>query len=662
MLRPRKMKYMEITVLKTDIDAVLEYLGKKAAIQFPASEEIAENNVISRIRKNIDRLLEAGLYSGVDLKTVNDESISAPGADTEEKTNNICSAIETLIDNEKKMVLERQRVRETINETKAFSKMNAPFSDFEHLSYLTLRIGKLDPKDLSLLRENMGDRAVIIPLDENRFIAACSKKGRFALDSQLKKVSYEAVKVPENYKGFSAEMIKNLNEQHQSLVKKIEEIRAEKEQLRAKYASDLKKLISSWRVAYVIEEIKARFVTTDSLYHFSGWTPADTVKTLNNDLSKITGGSIAIKTLSPEEVPSIKEGKEKVPVAMKHSAFVKGFEGVVFSYGAPLYGTIDPTALVAFFFTLMFGIMFGDAGQGFVLLLAGILLSKSKNYFSRFKKFSTPLISVGIASMIMGVLAGSVFTNELLLTAPTRAVTGVVFGKPTDRILHILPLASTGGSITKLFYFFGFTIAIGVIVNSLGLIINIFNRCTLKKYQAAFFSKTGLAGLFLFWYALFIALRIILGGKFEAYDFAGIFIPLFFIFFGHVIWRLISKEKPVLENGFLAFMMEGFVEVLETVSTYFSNTVSFLRIGAFALAHAVFSFIVFYFTETLAHSGAAGTLSAVFLIIIGNAIIIALEGLIVAIQVIRLQYYEFFNKFFVETGVEFAPFRFKNKE
>ena len=263
--------------------------------------------------------------------------------------------------------------------------------------------------------------------------------------------------------------------------------------------------------------------------------------------------------------------------------------------------------------------------------------------------------------MIMGLLAGSVFTNEHLLTAPTRAVTAAITGNPMDRILHILPMASEGGSITKLLYFFAFTVAIGVIINSLGLIINIFNRCVFKKFQAAFFSKTGLAGLLFFWYALFIAVRIISGGRFEAYDFAGLLIPVICIFFGQVIWRTIAGEKPVLENGLLSFIMEGFVEVLDTVSTYFSNTVSFLRVGAFALAHAVFSFIVFYFTDQLASSGIAGTFSAALIMIAGNAIIIVLEGLIVAIQVIRLQYYEFFNKFFVETGVEFAPFSFKDR-
>jgi V/A-type H+-transporting ATPase subunit I len=68
---------------------------------------------------------------------------------------------------------------------------------------------------------------------------------------------------------------------------------------------------------------------------------------------------------------------------------------------------------------------------------------------------------------------------------------------------------------------------------------------------------------------------------------------------------------------------------------------------------------VFRFSEELARSGIAGSVSAVLLMILGNIIIIVLEGMIVAIQVVRLQYYEFFNKFFIETGVEFAPFRFK---
>jgi V/A-type H+-transporting ATPase subunit I len=358
----------------------------------------------------------------------------------------------------------------------------------------------------------------------------------------------------------------------------------------------------------------------------------------------------------------VRDGEEKVPVSLQHGAFARGFEGVVFSYGAPLYGTIDPTPLVAIFFTLLFGIMFGDLGQGFVLLLAGLVTSKyGPRLFAKFRNYSTPLIAVGAASMVMGLLTGEIFTSENLLAVPTRAITGALTGNPVDRILTIMPLAEKGGSVKKLFYFFGFTIGIGVILNSVGLIINIINRCIVKKYEAAFFAKTGLAGLSLFWYAVFIALRCIFGGRFEWFDLVGILVPSFCIFFGPLIWRCIARERPVLQHGLITFIVEGFVEILETVSTYISSTVSFLRVGAFALSHAVLSYIVFRFTEELARSSGspAGSISALLIMIFGNLVIIVLEGMIVAIQVVRLQYYEFFSKFFTETGVEFAPFRFR---
>jgi V/A-type H+-transporting ATPase subunit I len=86
--------------------------------------------------------------------------------------------------------------------------------------------------------------------------------------------------------------------------------------------------------------------------------------------------------------------------------------------------------------------------------------------------------------------------------------------------------------------------------------------------------------------------------------------------------------------------------------------VSFLRVGAFALSHAVLSFIVFTLSGMVSQI-AAGPIFSMIIMIFGNGVIIILEGMIVAIQVIRLQYYEFFSKFFTETGVEFSPFRFR---
>jgi len=664
MIRPRKMKFIEMTVFKNDMDMVLEYLGKQAAIQFSETDKTNDNAAVMRIRYIIDRLTAAADFLGIDLSVETNENYTIPRSKEEELTEKICSLIDSLRERKNKLEDENNHIRETFNEVQAFSKMNMPFSELEQLSYLTLRFGRIDAKDHSALREELGDRAVIIPLGEgNRVLAASSKKGRFALDSSLKKYSFEPVAVPKDHTGVPSEMLDSLIKQRKRLEKEIEIIDLEREKIKQGETSDIRRLVLLWNMALTIEVIKSQFTSTENLYHFSGWTPADNAADMSKDLFKLTSGRVAIKAYSPEELPSVQEGKEKVPVAMKHSKFVKGFEGVVFSYGAPLYGTIDPTPLVAVFFTILFGLMFGDVGQGFVLILAGIFTSaKGPKVFSKFKSYSVPLISVGIASMIMGLLTGSIFTREDLLIAPTRFITEAITGKPLDRFLHIMPMASEGGSLMKMLFFFGFTVAIGVILNSAGLLINIINRCILKKYEAAFFSKTGLAGLLMFWYALSIALRVIFGGRFRWFDCFGLFIPVFCIFFGPVIWRIISKERPVLEHGLMTFIMEGFVEVLETVSTYISNTVSFLRVGAFALSHAVLSFIVFRFSEALANSGIAGSLTAVLIMIFGNIIIIVLEGMIVAIQVVRLQYYEFFNKFFVETGVEFAPFRFKNKQ
>jgi V/A-type H+-transporting ATPase subunit I len=180
----------------------------------------------------------------------------------------------------------------------------------------------------------------------------------------------------------------------------------------------------------------------------------------------------------------------------------------------------------------------------------------------------------------------------------------------------------------------------------------------MKKYEKAFFSKTGAAGLFLFWYAIFIAARVIPGGRLAWFDAAGLAVPVSCIFFGPMLWRVIAGKRPVFAEGIMVFIMEGFVEVLETASTYISNTVSFLRVGAFALSHAVLSFIVFTLSE-MVREAPVGALFAFIIMIFGNAVIIVLEGMIVAIQVVRLQYYEFFSKFFTETGVEFSPFRFR---
>jgi len=692
-LTSRKMKRVQMTVLRSDVNTVIEYLGRHKVMHFVVSDSVyvnvssviddsksakVESANIAKVSGDSDLLRINGLmeklrssceFLGVELPAEPAPDSVLPVKSDEAMCEKLCSAISALKEREIAIRQGKQSVEEAYGEAKAFSNLNAPFADLDQLSFLTLRVGRLDPKVQDDLKETLGERAVIIPLGgegSDRVLAASSRKGRFALDSELKKTPFKPITIPEGYQGVPGELLEGLEGRLKIAEKELEEIENEKSRMREETRAALYRFGSILLMAITAEEIKSRLVSTSSVYLLSGWIPADMINQTAGDLSKITHGRTAIRIYVPDEVPEVKDGSEKVPVSLKHGGFVKGFEGVIFSYGAPLYGTIDPTPLVAIFFTLLFGIMFGDSGQGAVLLLLGLLTTGRFRRLAGFKKYSTPLIAVGISSMVMGFITGEVFTREELFVAPTRAITAAITGRPVDRLLTIMPLAEHGGSVIKLFYFFGFTIGMGILLNSLGLIINISNKCILKKYEEAFFAKTGLSGLLLFWYAIFIALRcIFFKGRFEYFDLAGIIVPCICIFFGPLIWRCIARERPLLSHGIMTFIMEGFVEVMETASGYISNTVSFLRVGAFALSHGVLSYIVFRFTEELAHSGGGGpigSISALLVLIFGNLVIIVLEGMIVAIQVVRLQYYEFFSKFFTETGVEFAPFRFRKSE
>lgn len=255
--------------------------------------------------------------------------------------------------------------------------------------------------------------------------------------------------------------------------------------------------------------------------------------------------------------------------------------------------------------------------------------------------------------MIMGLLTGEFFTNETLLEPFAYWVTGL-FGKPHAPIVKLMP---SGTDTSAMFAMFGVAIAVGFLINTIGLIINITNKFIVRKPGRALFGKTGLAGACFFWYIVALVVRVLFFHQTASrFDFIVIGVLMFFAAFGEPFERLVDGERPIAENGIGALVISGVVELIEVISTYLSNSVSFLRVGAFALAHAVLAFVISMLADMIGSPG--GIIVTVF----GNALVIVLEGMIVAIQVVRLQYYEFFSKFFNETGVEFSPFCFTYKQ
>ncbi len=665
MAKTAEMKLLELMVLKNDISAVIEYIGKKENFQFQSKlKDSAANDAEGEESLNIDShfydsLSKAYTELGYDSSLAGIKDCSAPCDDDRKKASDIIAAYTDLKTRIADATDEAHKVNEAYKEAMAFSNLKVSYSELEHLSFLSLRIGRIPENQYEDLKYRLEGSAVVIKLgnDSSHILVSSSKKGRFALDAELKNHNFVELEVPAEFKGVPESALKGLEQKKAEADKNLKELIAEKSNFAETHQAQIEKLLGSFTIAVQIEDVTRRLESTELVYRITGWIPASETENYMKGLDELTEGRIAIRAYEPFEVPSVMSGKEQVPVKLKHGKFVKSFERMIFSYGSPVYGAIDPTPFVAVFFTILFGIMFGDFGQGLFFVLFGILMLCNVIKVGGWNKFAPIFMAIGISSSIMGLLTGEFFGTETVLEPFAEWVTGL-FGTPRAPILKLMPSADPK-SIYVMFGVFGVAVAIGFVINTCGLVLNIINNLGRKRYAEALLGKNGLAGAVFFWYVIALVLRIVLAKHaVAAYDVIIILVSLFFAAFAEPFERALNHEKPLFENGFGTYVISGAVELIEVVSGYLSNTVSFVRVGAFALSHAVLNFTILTLTEMV---GGPRSIGGIIVLIAGNALIIVLEGMIVAIQVIRLQYYEFFSKFFHETGKEFKPFRFELK-
>ncbi|MHB0896755.1 MAG: V-type ATP synthase subunit I [Spirochaetales bacterium] len=684
------MRRMELLLLKSDIDSALRYLSSKNCFQiiFPetapppetkekqtaaaAQAEASEEAYLARLDGALAKLGQLGTCLGLGQ---GDMDLGAARLPDDALLDDIDRISSSCAENEKVRLAQKRKLddlEESLRELRAFAGLSLPFEDIGKLSFVSMRLGKVDPDKIPALDRALDDRAAIIPLDDSgSIVAVASRKGRFALETELAKAGFVRMNIPPDFRGVPADALIALQTSYEEAKENLAALESRRKAEAERVSPAWIAMLSSVKLGRALKKVEKKLEGTELVFRLAGWVPSESVETLINDFQSMFGDRIAIRLYDPEdeEGNSAPKGRE-VPVLLKQSGFVSAFQGIVLSYGTPVYGDIDPTPFVAFFFTFLFAIMFGDLGQGAVILGLGFLISKAEKGFLRgYRKYWPAFIAAGAGSMFMGLLVGSLFSDEKLLIPVERFLTGLILGTPRDRFLDIMPSNSLG----SMFYFFGFTVGIGFLINSTGLVINMINLGRKKKWGEALFSKTGLSGSLLFWWASGMGVRVILGGKLGWIDFIGLGLPLLALFFTKPLENAIAAAARKRSGGessgetgqesekasVIDVLVGGLVEIIETLSYYASNTMSFLRVAAFALAHAVLSFVVFTMAELVRTRAPGGVFFQFLIFVVGNLIIISLEGLIVTIQVIRLQYYEFFSKFFTQTGRAFDPLRFE---
>lgn len=371
-----------------------------------------------------------------------------------------------------------------------------------------------------------------------------------------------------------------------------------------------------------VHELYPYIAEINEKYLLSGFVKADEVdhyKAIFKDLPS------TIEVKDPSEVPDL-----ECPTLLKNNWFAKPFEMFLGMYGVPKYTDFDPTGFMAFTYCLLFGIMFGDLGQGLVLFILGLVFEKKGQIFGIINR-------CGITSMIFGFLFGSVFGYEELLNPVHQSLFGV-----REKLFDVMAQSSTMVLLIG-------AVAIGAVLILTTQCMNIVNRFKHHQPGDAIFSQNGIAGLVFYGGIVFaIVATMLLGWNVLNPVYLGIFIVLPVISFvmKEPLSNAVEHKTVKPEEGWGGYIAQSIFELIDVLLTFVTNSMSYLRVGGFVLSHAGMMLVVMTLVEMTGKAGVA-------VLIFGNIFVMVLEGLIVGIQTLRLEYYEMFSRYYDAGGIQF---------
>ena len=412
--------------------------------------------------------------------------------------------------------------------------------------------------------------------------------------------------------------ISNIEREYTKANDDLLSINREIEAINTQYGDVINNLSYSLDHAKKSEELKSNMAQGDEYFYLSGWVPESEVNKFKSLENKYE--NTILTTKDDESVD------QEPPTRLKNNKVFRPFEFLVNMYGAPNYDEIDPTPFFAITYLLLYGLMFGDLGQGLVFIAIGFWLSKKNKVFGGLIK------RIGLSASFFGLMYGSFFGREDIIPA--------LLIKPFDNIMTVL-IAS---------------VAFGVGLMVISYIIGIYNKVSKQhNIEEGIFGKEGLAGLMMMLSFIVIVLNIV---KISPIPMpVGVILlvaSIVMMVFKQPIARKIEGNKRLYDQGKGDYYVESSFSIIEALLSVFSNLVSFTRVGAFAINH-VGLYMAFEVMAKLAGGGIIGFI----ILILGNVLIIGLEGMIVFIQGLRLEFYEMFSKYYEGNGRLFRPINSK---
>jgi V/A-type H+-transporting ATPase subunit I len=637
-----KMSFVTLAGPKSDIDRIIDtYLSKY---------EIQLENALVELNSSGDLLpfVEANPY-----KTLLDnahELIDLVGSDTKEPLaaltvpeatdiiNDVSGKLAKYKEDIEAFKLQKKHLMEDYEKISPFKDIEYNLNDVLKMNYIKYKFGRI-PKDMYRSFEEF-----IAPDMEALFIQGYMDNDYvygvyFAPESSIKQIDssfdalhFETIEIPEEYEGTPSDICLNIRKKIAVIDEDINNIESKLVNITQYNKLDILSAYKRIEIAYGnfdVRKLAACTRQSNIVFHvLCGWMATEDA----NRLLAETEDDDNVVCMIDEEATK----KKAPPTKLKNPKVFKPFEMFVDMYGTPKYGEVDPTLLVALTYPLLFGIMFGDVGQGLCLMIGGFLLYKLKGI-----KLAGIISYAGLISTIFGFLYGSIFGFEDLIEG--------LWINPRESMVN-LPVV---GNVNIVFVA---TILFGIFLIILSMILNMYNCIKMKKYTDLLIGPNGLTG-FIFYGVVIGCIVLAMTGhkvKYMAPVIVILVITLLIIAIKEPIENALEKKSKLMEESAPIFVVKQFFELFEVLLSYFTNTLSFIRVGAFAISHGIMMEVVLILAGVA--DGKIG-LKTVIVLILGNLFVCGLEGLIVGIQCLRLEYYEMFGRFYSGTGKKFNPYQ-----
>ena len=663
-----KMKFLSITGPKDDIDRVVERYLSKYEIQL--ENALSELKTVANLRPyleinpykaelqtaaalmgeiqgavdvhDVQEGKATGALKGAESQEMSIRQANQTGLSVEDAVNTIHSLDEQIkILRTEKDALETQvhSIEESMDRVIPFADLNYDLKDIMHFQYIKFRFGRMTHEYYNKFMDYVYDTidTVVHKCQEDAdyvwlvyFVPEplCDK-----IDAIYASLHFERFFLPDEYEGTPVDATHELEHQLADLDEKMrhvdEEIRgaleAHTEDLRAAYQK-----LETYSKNFDVRKLAACTKDKDhTFYILCGWMSETDAKAFRKELEQ-----------DDKTFCFVEEDHDNIisrpPTKLKNPGLFRPFEMFIRMYGLPSYEEIDPTIILGLTYAFLFGFMFGDAGQGLCLMLGGYLLYRAKKM-----NLAAIISCCGFFSTIFGFLFGSVFGFENIIKPlwlrPKTAMTNLPFV----------------GNLNTVFIV---AIAMGMGIVLMTMVLNVINSLRSHDTEKAFFDTNGIAGI-VFYGALAMTIILYMSGHVlpaTAVLVVMFVIPLLVIFFKEPLTALAEKHAKIMPEEKGMFFVQGVFELFEVCLSYFSNTLSFVRVGAFAVSHAAMMEVV------LMLAGAEAGTPNWLVVVLGNLFVCGMEGLIVGIQVLRLEYYELFSRFYRGTGREFKPYGKQN--